>query len=66
MYNRCKVYSTYMLLVQEQELYKKEDLGLTEVSFIDNQDCISELQTVNVCNGCVQYLPSNNAYFIHI
>jgi len=42
---RCEVYLhlLYVLLVQEQELYKKEDLGLSEVSFIDNQDCIGEL-----------------------
>ena len=29
-------------LPQEQELYQKEGLGLTEVRYTDNQDCIGE------------------------
>ena len=32
-----------VFICQEQELYKKEGLGLTEVKYIDNQDCIGKL-----------------------
>lgn len=28
--------------VQEQELYQKEGLGVSEVHYVDNQDCIGE------------------------
>ena len=28
--------------VQEQELYQKEGLGVNEVHYVDNQDCIGE------------------------
>lgn len=28
------------LSVQEQELYQKEGLGVNEVHYVDNQDCI--------------------------
>lgn len=28
--------------VQEQELYQKEGLGVNEVRYVDNQDCIGE------------------------
>lgn len=27
---------------QEQELYQKEGLGVNEVHYVDNQDCIGE------------------------
>lgn len=27
-------------IVQEQELYQKEGLGVNEVHYVDNQDCI--------------------------
>lgn len=28
------------LFLQEQELYQKEGLGVSEVHYVDNQDCI--------------------------
>lgn len=28
--------------LQEQELYQKEGLGVNEVHYVDNQDCIGE------------------------
>lgn len=28
--------------MQEQELYQKEGLGVNEVHYVDNQDCIGE------------------------
>lgn len=28
--------------LQEQELYQKEDLGVNEVHYVDNQDCIGQ------------------------
>ena len=34
------VASCPLLSAQEQELYKKEELGLTTVHYVDNQDCI--------------------------
>lgn len=30
----------YSFIVQEQELYQKEGLGVNEVHYVDNQDCI--------------------------
>lgn len=30
----------HVLFVQEQELYQKEGLGVNEVHYVDNQDCI--------------------------
>ena len=33
------------ILKDEQELYKKEGLGVKSVSFVDNQDCIDLIET---------------------
>ena len=33
------------ILKDEQELYKKEGLGVKNVSFVDNQDCIDLIET---------------------
>lgn len=30
------------MFLQEQELYQKEGLGVNEVHYVDNQDCIGE------------------------
>lgn len=30
------------MFVQEQELYQKEGLGVNEVHYVDNQDCIGK------------------------
>ena len=32
----------FLFLFQEQELYKRESLGVTEVTYMDNQDCIGQ------------------------
>ena len=32
----------YLFVWQEQELYQRESLGVGEVEFMDNQDCIGE------------------------
>ncbi len=35
------LYLTFLLyVIQEQDLYQKEGLGLTEVRYTNNQDCI--------------------------
>ena len=33
------------ILKDEQELYKKEGLGVKNVNFVDNQDCIDLIET---------------------
>lgn len=42
-------------LLQEQELYQKEGLGVNEVRYVDNQDCIAmdflSCQAFCCCHG---------------
>lgn len=42
--------------MQEQELYQKEGLGVNEVRYVDNQDCIGK---------CVS-LPSNTLFIFKV
>lgn len=35
-------------ILQEQELYQKEGLGVNEVHYVDNQDCIGKLSTLSL------------------
>lgn len=50
---------TIMFDSQEQELYQKEGLGVNEVHYVDNQDCIG-MDTVSLTLGSMgetMYLP---------
>lgn len=42
--------------VQEQELYQKEGLGVNEVHYVDNQDCIGKFQSVGLLNFKLHFL----------
>uniref|UniRef100_A0A8C2BWX2 Unconventional myosin-VI n=1 Tax=Cyprinus carpio TaxID=7962 RepID=A0A8C2BWX2_CYPCA len=46
------------ILKEEQELYKKEDLGVNEVHYVDNQDCIDLVEAKLV--GILDILDEEN------
>ena len=44
-YSQLIFFPLQRILKDEQELYKKEGLGVKNVSFVDNQDCIDLIET---------------------